>query len=215
MVMKKKVVLLIALSVVVIISTISIAAVLSARNALDADDKRIIEQIYNDPSLSAQDRKEMKALIMNMPQLFNALRKADRQDESLKNHIDSYNTVVKYLQTVIEENSMESYICLGIDGLTKEDIMLSFATKDGELLEMNEEVANSLAIIKEAFSDLGYQLDAIRIKDGYISFDTIDGQYSLVYALDETANANRIRQGESNTYIQKASVDHWYHKISK
>lgn len=221
----KKTVLFIALSLIIIISITSITAVSSAQDApentnvvienetLNADDKSIIEQFYNDKSISAKDREEIKDLF-DVPQLFNASSKTDSQDESLKNNIDSYNTIVKYLQTVIEENSMESYICLGVDGYTKEDIILSFASKDGELLEMNEEVANALAIIKEAFSALGYKLDTIRIKDGYISFDTIDGQYSLVYALDETININSISHGDSNSNFKKAQ-DNWYHKISK
>jgi len=128
-------------------------------------------------------------------------------------NINSYNVVIEYLRDVINDNHKDSYICIGIDGYTKDDVILSLASKDGEILETGEEVDSALAIIKAAFSDMGYTLDAIRIKDGCISFDTIDGQYSLIFALDKTANIGSVRWGDSDTNIKKAR-DNWYHKNS-
>ena len=135
------------------------------------------------------------------------------QNANLNKNINSYNVVIKYLRDVINDNHKDSYICIGIDGYTKDDVILSLASKDGEILETGEEVDSALAIIKAAFSDMGYTLDAIRIKDGCISFDTIDGQYSLIFALDKTANIGSIRWGDSDTNIKKAQ-DNWYHKNS-
>ena len=84
---------------------------------------------------------------------------------------------------------------------------------NGRVLEINEDVANALSVIKSAFSDMGYKLDTIRIKNGCISFDTIDGQYSLVMAIDEATNINSIIKENTNAKIKKAQ-DNWYHKIS-
>lgn len=134
--------------------------------------------------------------------------------DSLKNNIDSYNTVVEYLTTLIEENSIDDYICFGIDGSTKKNIVLSVATENGEILEMNSDVATALSVIKSAFyDDMGYTLDTIRIKGGCIFFDTIDGQYSLILAVDENVNVNSLRKENTDAEIKK-DQDNWYHKFS-
>lgn len=220
----KKLIVLITLSLTIVISITSITAVSYAQNktveennvieneTLDINSQNLIEQFYNDKSISTQDKEEIKALF-DMPQLFNSSNETNIADSSLKSNIDSYNIVTKYLITVIEENSTDDYICLGIDGYTKEDISLSFASRNGEILEINEDVANALSVIKSAFSDMGYKLDTIRIKNGCISFDTIDGQYSLVMAIDEATNINSIIKENTNAKIKKAQ-DNWYHKIS-
>lgn len=221
----KKVVIIITLCLAIVISITSVTAVSSSQNALedennvienetlDVNSKNLIEQFYNDKSISTQDREEIKELL-DMPQLFNSSNETNIADSSLKSNIDSYNIVIKYLVAIIEDNSTDDYICLGIDGYTKEDIVLSFASRNGETLEINEDVANALSMIKSAFSDMGYKLDAIRIKEGLISFDTIDGQYSLLFALEETANTNNIATEDTNVSIKKAQ-DNWYHKMSK
>lgn len=56
--------------------------------------------------------------------------------------------------------------------------------------------------------------DTIKIKDGYISFDTIDGQYSLMFALDEATSINSIDNKDEKVTAAKAQ-DNWYHKMSK
>lgn len=220
----KKLIVLIILSLTIVISITSITAVSYAQNktaeennvieneTLDINSQNLIEQFYNDKSISTQDKEEIKALF-DMPQLFNSSNETNIADSSLKSNIDSYNIVTNYLITVIEENSTDDYICLGIDGYTKEDISLSFASRNGEILEINEDVANALSIIKSAFSDMGYKLDTIRIEDGCISFDTIDGQYSLVLTLNETTNINSISEEDTDVSIKKAQ-DNWYHKFS-
>lgn len=224
----KRIIVLIALSLVIIISITSITSITAIsfeqnqyedensiieNETLDGNSKALIEQFYNDKSLSTQDKEEMKALF-DMPQLFNSSNETKMADSSLKSNIDSYNIVIKYLITIIEENPTDNYICLGIDGYTKEDIVLSFASRNGEILEISEDVANALSIIKSAFSDMGYKLDTIKIKDGYISFDTIDGQYSLMFALDEATSINSIDNKDEKVTAAKAQ-DNWYHKMSK
>lgn len=148
----KRIIVLIALSLVIIISITSITAISFEQNqyedensiieneTLDGNSKALIEQFYNDKSLSTQDKEEMKALF-DMPQLFNSSNETKMADSSLKSNIDSYNIVIKYLITIIEENPTDNYICLGIDGYTKEDIVLSFASRNGEILEISEDVA--------------------------------------------------------------------------
>lgn len=142
-----------------------------------------------------------------------AYARTESERTSFKNYVNSYNTVIKYLQTVIKENPTESYICLGVDGSAKEDITLSNATKNGEILNISEEVADALAIIKNAYSSLGYEFDAIRIKDSCIAFDSIDGRYSLVYAEGGIENVKKIYGQDSNIEVRKLQGN-WYHKFA-
>ena len=116
------------------------------------------------------------------------VRKRVYKGHSLVENVDDY-TVLD-----IETTSLDSYY--------------------GEILEISEDVANALSIIKSAFSDMGYKLDTIKIKDGYISFDTIDGQYSLMFALDEATSINSIDNKDEKVTAAKAQ-DNWYHKMSK
>lgn len=163
-------------------------------------------------------KKTVLAIILSLIAVISAITvkvayaRTESERTSFKNYIDSYNTVVKYLQTVIEENPTENYICLGVDGSAKENVTLSNATKNGEMLDISEEVAEALAIIKNAYSGLDYELDVIRMKDGCISFDSIDGRYSIVYTEGGIENAKKIYDQDSNVKVRKLQ-ENWYHKF--
>lgn len=103
----KRIIVLIALSLVIIISITSITSITAIsfeqnqyedensiieNETLDGNSKALIEQFYNDKSLSTQDKEEMKALF-DMPQLFNSSNETKMADSSLKSNIDSYNIV--------------------------------------------------------------------------------------------------------------------------
>lgn len=133
-------------------------------------------------------------------------------NEVLSKNIQAYNTLADYLLTVGESNEGEDYICLGIDGCSKDDIVLSQVWKNGESLEISEEISSALALMKNAFSDMGYALDAVRIRNGStVSFDTIDGVYSLVYSEESIGDIGKIYP---NCKIYHGEAD-WFHKLKK
>ena len=96
----KRIIVLIALSLVIIISITSITSITAIsfeqnqyedensiieNETLDGNSKALIEQFYNDKSLSTQDKEEMKALF-DMPQLFNSSNETKMADSSLKSN---------------------------------------------------------------------------------------------------------------------------------
>ncbi len=114
---------------------------------------------------------------------------------------DDYEDVVKYLITsVVAEYPDEEYICLGFEGTNVNDIELYIITdalENNIFLKFDDEIAQSLANINDSFIKMGYSIDAIRIKNGVISFTTIDGVYSLTYTLDEDSDYAKIQSKQS------------------
>lgn len=134
---------------------------------------------------------------------------AELAAESLSINIESYETVVKYLISTVEDKADEKYV-LGVD-IENDSIVLWEAADDGRVLEISKEVTDALMNIKQAFNEMGYLFDAIRIQNGEICFDTIDGCYALIYVLNEDADT---RISDESDYIIDSTHDNWYHKIS-
>lgn len=141
---------------------------------------------------------------------FVASSRTDIEKKSFKENYDSYNTVVEYLQTVIDEHPEESSFCFVIHGSAKENIELVKINlmKDNEIFEISEEVAEALAVIDKAFSKMGYDLDAIVIKNGCISFNTID-RYCLVYSESGAENVKERFKQNSDITVKKLQKN-WY-----
>ena len=133
------------------------------------------------------------------------------EDEDFYKHQDDFNRVTNFLKTFAEQNQQEDYICLGVNGGTLDTIRLSW---NGERLELDEKVRESLLAIDRVFSSKKCFLDTIRIRSNNIVFDTIDGQYSLVYTIDDKP-PSRIDAVTSLEYNVKKIEAHWYHKIPK
>ena len=77
----------------------------------------------------------------------------------------------------------------------QEKLVVSIVTdadEDNIDLKPGEKIMQSFDRINTSFMQMDYSLDAIRIRDGKISFDVIDGRYSLVISL---AKANLKKSG--------------------
>ena len=134
-----------------------------------------------------------------------------------------YEAVVKYLITdVIEKYPDEEYICLGVDSNQiiysdgaphKEKLIVYIVTDVGEeniYLKPGERILKSFERIKSSFMQMDYSLNAIRIRDGKISFDVIDGRYSLVYELSK----NELGKIQSNGFLETDGLTgKWRHKL--
>lgn len=143
---------------------------------------------------------------------FVASSRTDIEKKSFKENYDSYNTVVEYLQTVIDEHPEENSFCFSVHhGSAKENIKLVKINlmKDNEIFEISEEVAEALAVIDKAFSKMGYCLETISIKNGCISFNTID-RYCLVYSESGVENVKERFKQNSDITVKKIQKN-WYH----
>lgn len=210
---KKHLLIAVAAIVTVIIATASVLSFATNNGKADSKYKQILELINNDKTLSKEDRDEAKQLLDTMPQWFLGPLDANDEDEKLSDNFDSYNIIVKYLIQLMKNNPDKEKICLGVDIYSKEDIRLWDAADDGGVLDITQEVGQALIDIEEAFSKLGYCFDAIRIKDGAISFDTVDGQYSLIYKLDDNVDLNEKYKNDDSVTIIESNKDNWYHKF--
>ena len=213
--LKKKIFSLIAVVAIVIIfiTTVSILSLaVSVGNDGISKYKQILLEMMSDKTISKEDRDQMKALL-DMPQWFNSSLDITEENTELDNNFDSYNIIIKYLITLIENYPERDHICLGVDGGSKESIVLSDTSDDGGVLNITEEVSQALYDIDESFSKLGYIFDAIRIKNGIISFDTIDGVYSLIYKIDDNADVKKEYEKEDSIVIIESNRDNWYHKV--
>lgn len=212
--MKKKKTLIVVVAIVAIfISTVSIlSSAIHLENNGISNYKQILSEMINDKTFSKKDRDEMKELL-DIPQFFNNSLNIDDENMELNSNWESYNTVIKYLITLIEDNPDREYISLGVDRHSKENIILWDATDDGNILDITEEVSQALSDIEQSFSKLDYFFDAIRIENGIISFDTIDGQYSLIYKIDNNVDLDKEYEKEDSIVIIESNKDNWYHKI--
>ncbi|MGN1443227.1 MAG: hypothetical protein ACI4XE_05180 [Acutalibacteraceae bacterium] len=154
-----------------------------------------------------------------------ASRNTASEKEQFRQLQDDYEAVVRYLMAdVMQKYPEEEYICLGVDSNQyvyaedgtphKEKIIVYIVTdalEENIYLKPGEKLTESFDRIKPSFMQMGYSLDAIRIRDGKISFDVIDGRYSLVYVLSkselEKIRNNRFRQTDELT-------GKWRHKLS-
>ena len=137
---------------------------------------------------------------------------------------DDYEAVVRYLMTdVMEKYPEQEYICLGVnrnqiiysDGVRrKEKILVSIVTdalEENIYLNPSKEITESFDRIDTSFMQMGYSLDAIRIRDGKISFDVIDGRYSLVYKLSKS----ELEKVRNNRFCETDGlIGKWRHLLS-
>lgn len=138
--------------------------------------------------------------------------KYDSKKSAFKQNQSSYNTVVNYLLTLNLKPS-DGKVALGVDSY-KGIMKLYDCGDNGRNLNLPKYVSVALRQIDDSFGKLG--LDAIRIKDGKIRFDTIDGTYSLVYVIDESKRISSILEEMLKEKRKTIKTDkNWYHSFPR
>lgn len=154
-----------------------------------------------------------------------ASRNTASEKEQFHQLEDDYEAVVRYLMAdVMQKYPEREYICLGVDSNQyvyaedgtrhKEKLIVYIVTDVGEensYLKPGEKIMKSLDRIHSSFMQMGYSLTAIRIRDGKISFDVIDGQYSLVYELSRS----ELEKVRNNSFCETDGLTgKWRHQLS-
>ncbi|MDD6528105.1 MAG: hypothetical protein PUF31_09950 [Oscillospiraceae bacterium] len=154
-----------------------------------------------------------------------ASRNTASEKEQFSRLEDDYEAVVRYLMAdVMQKYPEEEYICLGVDSNQyvyaedgtrhKEKLVVSIVTdadEDNIDLKPGEKIMQSFDRINTSFMQMDYSLDAIRIRDGKISFDVIDGRYSLVYELSRS----ELEKVRNNSFRQTNGLTgKWRHQLS-
>ena len=154
-----------------------------------------------------------------------ASRNTASEKEQFSRLEDDYEAVVRYLiADVMQKYPEEEYICLGVDSNQyvyaedgtrhKEKLIVYIVTdadEDNIYLKPGEKILQSFDRIKSSFMQMDYSLTAIRIRDGKIAFDVIDGRYSLVYELSR----RELEKVRNNSFCETDGLNgKWRHRLS-
>lgn len=209
---------LIIFAILIISSLLSVAFATHANNSKETIKIEIepitidecIEYTYNNYSLSTEDSEKMEKMLRKSG-WYDLNKNTDNESKEFELITQDYETLVDFIKSILSEYSLNGYICLGVDGTNKNDIRLSVASQNGELLKITDNIKTSLISIQNSFDNMGYDLDTIRVSNNTIAFESIDGQYSLVYLLnDDIKTANETTADSSLVKFK----DNWYHKVS-
>jgi len=152
-------------------------------------------------TLSEKERKRLVDMFMSA-----ALKPKINKDEfdEVKPDLDVF---IDFLKGYAEKNKNSENIILLLGG----DIEYTFLTRRGRHLKLDDNTHESLLNIRKMF--LGkYSWVTIEINSDFIIFQTIDGQYNLIYSIDGEAPAKKCPETERNYIITKIE-DNWYHRV--
>lgn len=132
--------------------------------------------------------------------------------------ISDFGTYEADFQTVV--NAVNSYA-----GDFETDLKMTFLVErmvdntalyfEGNKLKLDESEQSALEHIREAFSDSDAPLESIRVYPGRISFHISNGQYALVYTLDDSKPTFVNTPDETQTVLTKKIQKNWYHVVWK
>jgi hypothetical protein len=150
------------------------------------------------------------------PILLLSLGKDGLSDKDFYENKSDLINIVEFIYAYENQIYDEDNICFGVDSNATSGIIL---TKYSESLsstrvELDETTRESLLFIKDLFDSKKCFLDRIRISNDYITFETLDGQYTLVYSI----NKKRPDKTDSETNMKFKVTridDHWFHKYRK
>lgn len=81
------------------------------------------------------------------------------------------------------------------------------------VFELDESIYQSIQKIEESFYDLGYQFWTIRISNNTICFDTVSGEYDIIYSIDGISPKEKGMDTDGDyQYISSKIMDNWYHR---
>jgi hypothetical protein len=134
-------------------------------------------------------------------------------DEDYYHYQHVFDLAIDFLKDLTNVHSHEDYICLDVYSDETDNIFLSW---NGERIELNDEVQKSLNKIYVVFSAKRCTLDAIRIQNNSISFDSANGQYSLIHYINNEIQPSTIKDTATNQIFDLKKIEsHWYHKVQR
>jgi len=136
------------------------------------------------------------------------------EDEDFQMYQKDFEIVAKFLESFAEKHVKEKYICLIVGGGTVDAMYLSWTADYGGRLELEKNIIESLVAINQIFYQNNCYLDAIRIRDNCIFFDTVDGQYSLVYGMNKNSPAKVDATTKQKFEVERIKPE-WYHRTAE
>jgi hypothetical protein len=132
-------------------------------------------------------------------------------DEDFHHNQKEFGYCVEFLRDFRDKYQFERYIYLSVESNYAENTLLSW---NGESVEMSDTVQKSLNKIDIVFLNRNCLLNTIRIQNNTISFETHNGQYSLIFCFDDIIQSYIVIDAAANQIFDfKEIVPHWYHKV--
>lgn len=211
--MKRKIIPTILLTIVAIFITITVIVPIAQDIKYGAKStyrQYLWQNVVCDKTLPKEERLgALKFIIVPNPFYDNSSR-IRQANKELKGNMEAYNTIVDLLIKVIDDHPEKERMVLSFN-INEDETKLWIIGEENGQLNIAYETAQALQDIKASFDNQGYYLDAIRVQKGTISFDTIDGQYSLIYKLDEDTELNDVFKLDEGMAFIKSSNRKWYH----
>lgn len=137
---------------------------------------------------------------------------SNEKSNFIKN-VDAFEDTVKIVQKIIDENNDTDRFCISIESHNNE-ISLWLISPDKGNYKLSKGEQQSIKAVEAAFKGDSY-LDCIRVDDSVISFDTIDGTYSVLYVTDSAdKDFEKAFYAKQDNIKIKQIQGKWYHKKS-
>ncbi len=151
----------------------------------DEEEKSELIEIYNDPDMSDEDRKEFFQLVEQYPGLLASQKDFQYEIVNFNIYKSDFEVLLNSVISYIDENHYEEPYYIGFyeeDG--------NFTLKRGgfwqesNALEVDASVNESMKKIEDYFDVIGHYFSVIRVENGSVRFDTENGKFSIIYSLD-------------------------------
>lgn len=134
------------------------------------------------------------------------------ENDMFAKYQNDFLSITKIAHNNVDLDSDFNFLTFGVDYETKELYLYSFQSKSR--ISLTERESKSLIDVDNAFPDKDTQLDNIRVYPNYVYFNTINGQYSLVYsANDSEPTFIYLNSHEEKNIFVKKICENWYHVV--
>ncbi len=141
-----------------------------------------------------------------------------KDDFKWEYNIQDFNTYKDDFEVVAEiamknVNSEEKYNFVDCTFDRETQTYFLYNYQDKGRIELTEKELESVSNIKDAFTNKDAKLDTIRVHKNRVSFCTNNGQYAVVYSLDDSIPTYVNGPEEKHNVFTKKICDKWYHVV--
>lgn len=185
-------------------SVIHFFSLYAERYVVNAHDKQLYEEMLKSGEISTEN----KELIF----LLNAKYDTVNEKNAFKENAENYDVLAKYLIDSLGDRAEQQYVFRVSN--EDENLRLSIIEKSvNKYLDMDEAVSAALSGVYYSFIDNIGSIECIRICDGKIVFEVIDGTSSIINFIDAEQIPKDICKGIYHTtddfHLEKLKGN-WY-----
>jgi flagellar biosynthesis regulator FlaF len=139
------------------------------------------------------------------------------KNEDFNARYEDFLTVAQVAEKYIDEAEKTGNRCLLLEydqQSKKYNLYYLIIGSKNERVELSNQEQKSLSSVDEAFKSKDARLDGLRVFKNRISFETDNGQYTLVYSIDDSKPTFLNLPGKDPNFYVRKIRDHWYHVVN-